>query len=303
MAQRTLHRSYRDEVVSKVDRLRGRFDVEQYGALSYDPDRYPLFVVKPRHWDESKPAVLVTGGVHGYETSGVQGAIRFLETQAEAYSRDFNIVVAPCVSPWVVLRPQPWPSDPNSPDPFVASLRPTTSSGGGATAMCSLASQALLPLFRHANGTWGMGRPSSAAENRTWGKLTCAGERGSFEPPKGGGAEGSGKGALVTGQSQEASLKPLMMTHQLRREAAWKMCGIILSHICRGTSGPPQPPLSARRAHHGSPKGGGSGKEARTPPPPRKGQFPPSPGLWPAADGCSTSDVLCGLAPPDLGAT
>ena len=34
---------------------------------------------------------------------------------------------------------------------------------------------------------------------------------------------GVGKGALVTGQSQKASLEPLMMTHQLRREAASKI--------------------------------------------------------------------------------
>ena len=32
-----------------------------------------------------------------------------------------------------------------------------------------------------------------------------------------------GKGDLVTSQSQEASLKPLMMTHQLRRKAARKI--------------------------------------------------------------------------------
>jgi hypothetical protein len=42
----------------------------------------------------------VTGGVHGYETSGVEGALLFLETKAEAYSKDFNILVAPCISPW-----------------------------------------------------------------------------------------------------------------------------------------------------------------------------------------------------------
>ena len=56
-----------------------------------------------------------------------------------------------------------------------------------------------------------------------WGKLACAGGGGGgrSSPPKGGG--GSRKGALVTGQSQEASLKPLMMTHHLRREAAWKI--------------------------------------------------------------------------------
>ena len=56
-----------------------------------------------------------------------------------------------------------------------------------------------------------------------WGKLACAGWPGGgghSSPPKEGG--GSRKGALVTGQSQEASLKPLLMTHQLRHEAAWK---------------------------------------------------------------------------------
>ena len=41
---------------------------------------------------------------------------------------------------------------------------------------------------------------------------------GHSSPPKEGG--GSGKGA---GQSQEVSLKPLMMAHPLRREAAWKI--------------------------------------------------------------------------------
>ena len=46
--------------------------------------------------------------------------------------------------------------------------------------------------------------------------LRGGGGGGGFEPPKGGGEGGSGKGALVTGQSQEASLKPPMMTHQLR---------------------------------------------------------------------------------------
>ena len=69
----TVKRSYADDVLSKVETLKDRFDVEQYGALSYDTGRYPLFCVKSRSWDSTKPTVLVTGGVHGYETSGVQG--------------------------------------------------------------------------------------------------------------------------------------------------------------------------------------------------------------------------------------
>ncbi|MHA2771084.1 M14 family metallopeptidase [Vibrio harveyi] len=114
--QRDVKRSYQEEVVTKINALRERFDVEQYGALSYDEARFPLFCIKTRNWDAAKPVVLVTGGVHGYETSGVHGALKFVDTQAERYAEHFNIVVAPCVSPWgyeVINRWNPNATDPN----------------------------------------------------------------------------------------------------------------------------------------------------------------------------------------------
>ena len=98
--EQDIKRSYQDEVVEKIMALKADFIVEQYGALSLDENRYPLFVIKTKNWDENKKTVLVTGGVHGYETSGVQGALRFVKTQANQYSEHFNIVVAPCISPW-----------------------------------------------------------------------------------------------------------------------------------------------------------------------------------------------------------
>ncbi|WP_423840704.1 M14 family metallocarboxypeptidase [Vibrio mytili] len=116
LAQQGVKRSYQEEVVSKIDALRDRFDIEQYGALSYDENRFPLLCIKTRQWDSAKPVVLITGGVHGYETSGVHGALKFVETQAERYAEHFNIVVAPCVSPWgyeVINRWNPNAIDPN----------------------------------------------------------------------------------------------------------------------------------------------------------------------------------------------
>ncbi|MDW2273851.1 MULTISPECIES: M14 family metallocarboxypeptidase [unclassified Vibrio] len=116
LATQEVKRSYQDEVISKIDALRGHFDVEQYGALSYNEARFPLFCIKTRNWDSTKPVVLVTGGVHGYETSGVHGALKFVETEAERYAEHFNIVVAPCVSPWgyeVINRWNPNAIDPN----------------------------------------------------------------------------------------------------------------------------------------------------------------------------------------------
>jgi hypothetical protein len=113
---RKIQRSYQDEVLAKLEGLKDRFDVYQYGSLSQDKDKYPLFAVQTRNWDAEKPCVLVTGGVHGYETSGVQGALLFLQSKAALYSDHFNIIVAPCVSPWGYETIQRWNAqavDPN----------------------------------------------------------------------------------------------------------------------------------------------------------------------------------------------
>lgn len=109
-------RSYFEEVVAKLDDLSENFIVEQYGNLLYDAENYPLFSLKSANWLTDKPAVLITGGVHGYETSGVQGAIRFLQTEALKYQTDFNFVVLPCISPWgyeTINRWNPLTLDPN----------------------------------------------------------------------------------------------------------------------------------------------------------------------------------------------
>lgn len=108
-------------MVPAVDALRADFDVEQYGTLDYAPDAYPLFAVRSRNWNPALPSVLVTGGVHGYETSGVQGALQFLATRAKDYDGRANVLVAPCVSPWGYERVQRWNADAIDPNrSFVA---------------------------------------------------------------------------------------------------------------------------------------------------------------------------------------
>ena len=111
-ARQAQRRSYAEEVVGAVDRLRARFDVAEYGRLDYPPDgAYPLFAVRSRAWDDTLPVALVTGGVHGYETSGVHGALRFLDRHAAGYAGRINLLVAPCVSPWAYERIHRWNPD------------------------------------------------------------------------------------------------------------------------------------------------------------------------------------------------
>jgi hypothetical protein len=111
LAQQRKRRSYADDVLSVIERLRPRFDVQRYGELSYPPDHYPLFAIRSLQWDDALPSVLVTGGVHGYETSGVHGALLFLEEHAASYAGRVNLLVAPCVSPWGYERIHRWNAD------------------------------------------------------------------------------------------------------------------------------------------------------------------------------------------------
>ena len=109
-------RSYADEIVTRIERLAVRFDVEEYGQLDYPPDYYRQLALRSRGWRDERPVVLVTGGVHGYETSGVHGALQFLEQRAADYARDINLLVVPCVSPWAYERINRWNAnavDPN----------------------------------------------------------------------------------------------------------------------------------------------------------------------------------------------
>ncbi len=108
LARQTRKRSYEADVLSRIETLRSRYDVVQYGRLDYQPDTYPLFAIKSRGWRDELPCVLVTGGVHGYETSGVHGALRFADEHAENYAGRVNLLVAPCVSPWAYERIHRW---------------------------------------------------------------------------------------------------------------------------------------------------------------------------------------------------
>ena len=115
-AEQKIKRSYKKQVVIKLESVCEYLDVLQYGTLSYaTSDDYPLFVLKTVDFDKDKPTVLVTGGVHGYETSGVHGAIRFAQTISKQQADNFNFVIAPCVSPWGYETINRW--NPNAVDP------------------------------------------------------------------------------------------------------------------------------------------------------------------------------------------
>ncbi|MDZ7892978.1 MAG: M14 family metallocarboxypeptidase [Rhodoferax sp.] len=115
-ARQVRQRSYADDVLADVDLLRNRWDLECYGEVvcadaAQGEERFPLMALLSRSWSSALPTVLVTGGVHGYETSGVHGALRFAADHAAAFAGRVNLLVAPCVSPWAYERIQRWNFD------------------------------------------------------------------------------------------------------------------------------------------------------------------------------------------------
>ena len=93
-------RRYADDVLAALDALRDRFDISEYGAVVYDGERFPLLAVRSRDWRDDLPTLVVTGGVHGYETSGVHGALQYLRDHGTETAGRANLLAVPCVSPW-----------------------------------------------------------------------------------------------------------------------------------------------------------------------------------------------------------
>ena len=105
------HRQYALDVVPRIEALAESYDKIAYGTLNYAGEHYELLALKSRNFDPGLPLALITGGVHGYETSGVLGVLEFLERNGGDYAGKANLLAVPCVSPWGYERVNRWNFD------------------------------------------------------------------------------------------------------------------------------------------------------------------------------------------------
>jgi len=104
-------RSYEEDVVARITALQHRFEKIGYGQIDCGEEAYTLHALRSGPIDPALPTALITGGVHGYETSGVLGALEFIEQHAGRYAGRVNLLVVPCVSPWAYERVNRWNYD------------------------------------------------------------------------------------------------------------------------------------------------------------------------------------------------
>jgi hypothetical protein len=149
LARQQRHRSYADEVLAPVEALRERFEVVDYGLIEYGGERFPLRALRSAVWDPALPSALVTGGVHGYETSGVHGALQFAREAAPAYAGRVNLLIAPCVSPWAYERIHRWNAEATDPNRSFREPSPADESAALMRLVAPIAESLLLHIDLH----------------------------------------------------------------------------------------------------------------------------------------------------------
>ena len=141
LSRQKVRRSYLDEVVTPLKaNLPAQAELFEYGRLDYAPlglGSYVLYGVRSRDWRAGRPTVVVTGGVHGYETSGVQGALDWIAHDFAQHVPAVNLLVLPCICPWGYETINRW--NPNALDPN-RQFRADSSAAEAAQAMACIQS-------------------------------------------------------------------------------------------------------------------------------------------------------------------
>lgn len=125
-----------EDLLATIAPLGEDFDLIEYGALDYEDQHFPLLALRSRGWRDELPVLVVTGGVHGYESSGVLGALQFLREHGLETTGRANLLVAPCVSPWAYERIQRWNANAQDPN---RNFRPGSPVGESAALVALLA--------------------------------------------------------------------------------------------------------------------------------------------------------------------
>lgn len=141
-----VQRSHQHDVVDRLQtllkdpKLAACAQLQHYGTLDYRSEgfgSYPLYAVQSTPWNDRQPFFLVTGGVHGYETSGVHGALLFLQEKFVQLAQRANLLVLPCISPWAYETINRW--NPHAIDPNRAFVHPVSPAQEAALAMAHVA--------------------------------------------------------------------------------------------------------------------------------------------------------------------
>ncbi len=119
-------RDYGD-IVSRITALPANtHNVETYAALSHGHSLYRITIGNVKN---GNPNILITGGIHGYEPSGIEASLNFARHVAPRLTREFNFAIYPCISPWAYEYNQRWNAQGEDPNRLFTRTPPEDKSG------------------------------------------------------------------------------------------------------------------------------------------------------------------------------
>jgi hypothetical protein len=145
-------RSYADSIERELHALakqHSELELLKFASSQYGNEQFAHWALKSKSWNPAKPGVLVTGGVHGYETSGVHGALQFLRDDAARFLDKVNLLIIPCVSPWAYERIHRWNAEALDPNRNFKANSPAQESAAVLALLASIDAEFLLHIDLH----------------------------------------------------------------------------------------------------------------------------------------------------------
>lgn len=100
-------RDFYNHQASIISQFNGAAKRMVCGYVTYHDVSYPIVMSLIGPYDPSKPSVLIQGGTHGYEPSGVFANLQFSKEAAQ-YIERYNIFAIACTNPWAFVKDQRW---------------------------------------------------------------------------------------------------------------------------------------------------------------------------------------------------
>ncbi len=92
-------RNYELEIVSRLERMKPRYDVQDIGEIAYPQSKYKMYCVTAKSRNKLAKNIYLSAGQHGNEPCAVYALLDFLENGIEQYLPRFNFYIFPCLNP------------------------------------------------------------------------------------------------------------------------------------------------------------------------------------------------------------
>ncbi len=92
-------RNYEKEIVSRLEKIKGIYELQDIGEAIYPEKKYKMYCVIAKSRDASAKNIYLSASHHGNEPCAVYALLDFLEKDIMPYLKRFSFYIFPCLNP------------------------------------------------------------------------------------------------------------------------------------------------------------------------------------------------------------